>query len=232
MKSGNSILKIWTQCRSHFSSWWTVCAFLLVITGISLPAFSSDLTVEGSIDETPIELKKLAVRAAALESRIKEVEQRLAESHQQLLGHPGQKTVEYRLEMKPAKSTTDASAKNVAISHLRIAINGRPFVYTQSAFVVANDAPIPLFLGRLNEGNYLVKVQFQAAVIDSRILNSSIAPWQTVDKIINLEVTAEGGLRQSQILEITENSDKLGLQIRKASRADSAKIDSQSMEKM
>lgn len=232
MKSENSILKIWPQCRSLFSRWRLVCLFLFVINGISLPAFSSDLTVEGSIDETPIELKKLAARAAALESRIKEVEQRLAESHQQLLGHPGQKTVEYRLEMKPAQPTTGTSVKNVAISHLRLAINGRPFVYTQSAVVIANHAPIPLFLGRLNEGNYLVKIQFQAAVIDSRILNSSIAPWQTVDKTINLEVTAEGGLRQSQILEITENSDKLGIQIRKASRADAVKIDSQSMEKM
>ena len=98
--------------------------------------------------------------------------------------------------------------------------------------VVSKDAPLPLFLGRLNEGIYLVKIQFQAAVIDGRILNSSIAPWQTVDKMINLEITAEGGSRQSQILEITDNSDKIGVQIRKKSDSDSAKIDSQSMEKL
>lgn len=232
MTSKNSITKIWTQCRRHFTSGWIACGFLIIIVGTSLPAFPSDLTVEGSIDETPVELKKLSVRAAALESRIKEVEQRLAESHQQLLGHPGKKSVEYRLEMKPAQSTATSSSKNVAISHLRMAINGRPFVYTQSAVVTSKDAPLPLFLGRLNEGIYLVKIQFQAAVIDGRILNSSIAPWQTVDKMINLEITSEGGSRQSQILEITDNSDKIGVQIRKKSDSDSAKIDSQSMEKL
>ena len=232
MTSGHSILKFRTQCRNHFSSRWTASSILLVIVGTSLPAFPSDLTVEGSFDETPVELKKLSVRAAALESRIKEVEQRLAESHQQLLGHPGQKSVEYRLEMKPTQPTAESPAKNVAVSHLRMSINGRPFVYTQSAVVTNKDAPLPLFLGRLNEGSYLVKIQFQAAVMDGRILNSSIAPWQTVDKMINLQVTSEGGLRQSQVLEIVESNDKIQVQIRKISGSDSAKFESQSMEKM
>jgi hypothetical protein len=68
--------------------------------------------------------------------------------------------------------------------------------------------------------------------MDGRILNSSIAPWQTVDKMINLQVTSEGGLRQSQILEIVESNDKIQVQIRKISGSDSAKFDSQSMEKL
>ncbi len=177
---------------------------------ISLPARANDLVVEGSLDETPAEIKKLSTRAASLEARIREIEQRIAESQQQILGPLNTNSVEYRIEMKLAESDiADSAKRNIAVSHVRLSIDGRPFSYTQSVVIISHGSPLPLFLGRITEGNYLMRIQFQAAPVDERIANSATAAWQTVERTIPVEIVAEAGSKQVQSLGISMGSDGL-----------------------
>jgi hypothetical protein len=95
-------------------------ALCCIALACSFPALANDLVVEGSIDETPAEIKKLAGRAAALEGRIREIEQRIAESQKQLLGQLNENSVEYKLDLKLAGASDATPAKeNVAVSHVR-----------------------------------------------------------------------------------------------------------------
>lgn len=193
-------------------------ALCCIALACSFPALANDLIVEGSIDETPAEIKKLAGRAAALEGRIREIEQRIAESQKQLLGQLNDTSVEYKLDLKLAAASDSTPPKeNVAVSHVRLSIDGRPFSYTQSALIVTPSSPLPLFLGRISAGKYLMRVQLQAAAIDERISNSSTAAWQTLEKTLPIEVVAEAGNRQVQRVEIENGSDGLKLRFGKDS---------------
>ncbi|MEN9529317.1 MAG: hypothetical protein RI932_1190 [Pseudomonadota bacterium] len=191
-------------------------ALCCIALACSFPALANDLVVEGSIDETPAEIKKLAGRAAALEGRIREIEQRIAESQKQLLGQLNENSVEYKLDLKLAGASDATPAKeNVAVSHVRLSIDGRPFSYTQSALIVTPSSPLPLFLGRISAGKYLMRVQLQAAPIDERISNSATAAWQTLEKTLPIEVAAEAGTRQVQRVEIENGPDGLKLRFGK-----------------
>jgi len=200
---------------------------------LSASALANDLVVEGSVDETPAEIKKLSSRAAALESRIREIEQRIAESQAQLLGKINEKSVEYKLEMKLADAIEQASAtRSVAVSHVRLSIDGRPFSYTQSALIVAPKSPLPLFLGRLPEGTYLMRVQFLAAPMDERISNSATAAWQTLEKTLAIEVNAEAGARQLQRVELENGADGLRLKFGKEVSAETSQQNRKVLEKL
>ncbi|MEY4065106.1 MAG: hypothetical protein RIR26_1314 [Pseudomonadota bacterium] len=172
--------------------------------------FAAELSVEGSVDDTPAEIKKLAQRAAALSNRIREVERRLSEAQEKLLPPSDEDAVEYRLELHNAMSPP---ALPFAVSHIRVSFEGRPFVYSQRAIVLTAERPLPLFLGRLKEGKYLMKIQFQGAPLEDVRSDGSDAPWRTLDKLITLDVTRDGGLRQFHKIELVANRGSGGIEL-------------------
>lgn len=198
--------------------------FAIIIFGLSHVTLAQELSIESGVDETPVELKKLSVRANALETRIREVEQRIADSHQKLIGLPSERSVEYRIDLKPGIIAAGQSNRSIAVSHLRTSMNGRPYVYTQSAVILGPESPLPIFLGRISEGTHLVKIQLQAAPVSSALIHSSTAPWQTLDKVFSFEVSAEAGNRQNKILEIVEKNNTLVLEEKTLSASDLANM--------
>jgi hypothetical protein len=83
------------------------------------------------------------------------------------------------------------------VSHVRMSLNGRPFVYTQSAILVSPTNPLPLFMGKIAEGRHIVRLQFQTAPFEKNIISGSTTAWRTIDKIIQLNIDAEAGSRQN-----------------------------------
>ncbi|NBO37084.1 hypothetical protein EBU99_00705 [bacterium] len=191
---------------------------IIVCFFIAKPGFCADLAIESTVDGTPSELRQLASRAAALDSRVKELEQRISEAQMNLIGDPSAETVEYRLELKPSTTNNSASDKNsFAVSHVRVSLDGRPFIYTQSAVVVSEKNPLPLFLGRMREGQHLVRLQFQMSPLPAALSRVSEAPWRTVDKTLALEINAKAGRKQNHFIEIKDPTQDVDAAIRTSS---------------
>jgi hypothetical protein len=158
-------------------------------------AFGKELSIESSIDGTPSELRQLYNRSALLDAKINELERRLAESQKAVIGSAGKEVVDYRLELTPSADEQDK--KEMLVSHVRMALNGRPFVYTQSAILVSAENPLPLFMGMITEGQHTVRLQFQMAPFSKDVLSGSKTSWRTVDKVVQLNVDSAAGKKQS-----------------------------------
>ena len=185
------------------------CCQIVFLCCPILGVHAQDLTIEGSIDQTPEPLKKLASRAEAIENRIRELEQRISESQKKIIVTQSDKVIEYRMELANGFTQGSGRGRSLAVSHLRMSINGRPYVYTQSAVIIDSENPLPLYLGPIEAGSYLVKIQLQAAPLDSKLLNPINSPWQTIEKIIPIEIVSEGGAKQTKVLELTEQDNKI-----------------------
>lgn len=190
--------------RARFSS---SHALILIGTLIcSSNIFAAELSVEGEIDSTPSELRQLSVRATALEAKIRELEQRIRDTQRIALGPVNEELIDYRLELKPEKANSAPTPNKgaVVVSHVRMSMDGRPFIYTQSAIVVSESMPLPLFMGKIPEGNHQIRLQFQTAPLAVETFSAKAAPWRTVDQVINLQLSAAGGKQQTQTIAISD----------------------------
>jgi len=161
---------------------------------------AAELSIEGSIDNTPTELRKLSEKASVLEAKIRELELRIAENQKTVVGVPQQDTIDYRLELQPKANNQQKS--DIVLSHVRMSIDGRPFVYTQSAMIVSATRPLPLFVGRMPVGSHQIRLQFQAAPLTPEVFSASRAAWRTVDRVIQLELSASGGKQQTHVIQV------------------------------
>lgn len=191
--------------RARFSSIHAL--FLMGSLLGSFTVFAAELAVEGEIDSTPSELRQLSVRANALEAKIRELEQRIRDTQRSALGPVNEELIDYRLELKPDKVNSASSSSDgaVVVSHVRMSMDGRPFIYAQSAIVVSDSMPLPLFMGKIPEGNHQIRLQFQTAPLAADTFSAKAAPWRTVDQVINLELTAAGGKQQTQTIAISDS---------------------------
>lgn len=180
--------------------------FLAVITDIFNPYVlqAAELSIESNVDKTPTELRQLSVKAASLESKIRELERRIAETQNVVVGAVQSESIDFRLDLvvKDTKKSQDQISGETVVSHVRMSLNGRPFLYNQSAVVVSEQSPLPLFLGKLPAGQYQLRLQFQTAQLTRELATLSRAPWVTVDRVINIEVSAAGGRQQFHTIPI------------------------------
>jgi hypothetical protein len=179
----------------------------------SLPAGdaarAAELAVEGEVDSTPTEIRQLVERSNILDAKIRELEKRIDTTQRTVLGAENKPLVDYRLELKPSNHSPDG-AKNfdkMLVSHIRMAMDGRPFVYSQSAMIVSESNPLPLFLGKISEGTHQVRLQFQAAQLERGLVSSGNVAWMAVDKIFNIEISAKGGTFQKQTITIVDSTE-------------------------
>lgn len=177
------------------ASLWPFCA-----------AHAAELSVESEVDATPSELRLLSDRAKALEAKIGELEKRIADAQKTILGSAENEVVDYRLELKPQVPPAGAgeSGKSLVVSHVRMSMDGRPFVYTQSAIVVSEKFPLPLYVGKISAGSHQVRLQYQYAPVSDELLTSSNKGWRTIDQVLNLEIVAAAGRQQVQPIQISE----------------------------
>jgi hypothetical protein len=180
-------------------------------------AQAAELSVESEVDATPNELRQLSDRAKSLEAKIGELEKRIADAQKTILGSTENEMIDYRLELKPQIPAGSAgeSAKPLVVSHVRLSMDGRPFVYTQSAVVVSEKFPLPLFIGKISEGSHQIRLQYQVAPVSEGLLTSPNKGWRTVDQVLNLEIVAAAGKQQVQPLQISEDPGLL-LPVRKS----------------
>ncbi|NBX16075.1 MAG: hypothetical protein EBR09_01785 [Proteobacteria bacterium] len=176
---------------------------LPLLCGLTAHASGRELSIEGSVDGTPAELRQLLERASLLDAKINELERRLAESQRAVVGSAAGQIVDYRLELKP--SADDQSRREMLVSHVRMSLNGRPFVYTQSAILVSPTNPLPLFMGKIAEGRHTVRLQFQTSPFAKNIISGSTTAWRTIDKIIQLNIDADAGSQQNFSIALGES---------------------------
>jgi hypothetical protein len=171
------------------------------------PAHAAELSVESEVDATPSELRLLSDRAKSLEAKIGELEKRIADAQKTIFGSTETAVIDYRLELKPQVPSAGVgqSAKPLIVSHVRLSMDGRPFVYTQSAVVVSEKFPLPLFIGKISEGPHQIRLQYQVAPFSEELMTSSQRGWRTVDQVLNLEIVAAAGKQQVQPIRISED---------------------------
>jgi hypothetical protein len=180
-----------------------VFSAVLLLTLRAAEADAAELSIEGNIDGTPTELRQLYDRAALLDAKIGELERRLSESQKAVIGVAGKETVDYRLELVPSADSKEK--KEMLVSHVRMSLDGRPFVYTQSAIIISAARPLPLFMGKIPEGRHQVRLQFQVAPLTQQVLSGHSSSWRTVDRVMNLDVDAGAGKQQSYAVSVGES---------------------------
>lgn len=168
--------------------------YLIAALGLlsQLPCHASELSIESRVDQSPTELKKLNDQALVLEKRIKELEQRISVEQAKVLAPEKKDHIELDLSLSPDRTVDeDKRPQRYLISHLRMSLNGRPFVFNQSALLATSEVPLPLYLGLIRPGKHLVRIQFQAALYDDLLVNHTALPWQKVDNTLTLEVVED-----------------------------------------
>ncbi|MFZ9520445.1 MAG: hypothetical protein ACO3A4_08205 [Silvanigrellaceae bacterium] len=180
-----------------------VCVFCLPVQ-----AYAAELSVESTVDSTPTEIRQLVERSNTLEAKIRELEKRIDTTQRSVLGVEDKSTVDYRLELKPFSATSPDENKTdkLVVSHIRMAMDGRPFVYTQSALIVSENNPLPLFVGRIPEGKHQVRLQFQVSPYGGRFFAGSKAAWKAIDRIFEINIQASGGNSQVQTVTIMDET--------------------------
>lgn len=204
--------------RWKISSWGSMarssrCATLIFSLGLlflSPLLQAAELSVEGTVDDTPAEIKRLAQRAAVLSDRIREMERRLSEANEKIVPAFEKESVEYRLELHNGMTSPEVP---IAVSHIRISMDGQPFVYSQRALVVSQGRPLPLLLGRMKQGRYLLKIQLQGAPVENVMTEGAHAPWRTIDKLIVLDVNREAGERQFHKIQLVAHRENGGMEL-------------------
>ena len=176
------------------------CSISMALLGGFGSVKAAELSIEGSVDNTPSELRQLSEKASVLEAKIRELELRIAENQKTVLGTSGQDSIDYRLELQP--QADDQQKRDIVVSHVRMSIDGRPFVYTQSAMIVSATRPLPLFMGRIPAGSHQIRLQFQAAPLTPEVFSASRAAWRTVDRVIQLELSAAAGKQQTHVIQV------------------------------
>ncbi|MEN9825867.1 MAG: hypothetical protein RI953_1612 [Pseudomonadota bacterium] len=199
----------------RYSRLWLVELLVCFACVFVLPegnsARAAELAVEGDVDSTPAEIRQLVERSNILDSKIRELEKRIDTTQRSVLGSENRALVDYRLELKPSNPSPDGGRNfdKMLVSHIRMAMDGRPFVYSQSAIIVSESNPLPLFLGKISEGIHQVRLQFQAAQLDRGLVSSGNMAWMAVDKIFNIEISAKGGTFQKQTITIVDGTEAM-----------------------
>ncbi|NBW80690.1 hypothetical protein EBR21_02955 [bacterium] len=191
-----------------------LCAAAAYSFSAGAMAWAAELSVEADVDTTPSEIRELLTRANALDAKIRELEKRIDTTQRSVLGTDSKAFVDYRLELKPSGQTTSSKnpTEKMLVSHIRMALDGRPFVYSQSAMIVSDSNPVPLFVGRISEGTHQVRLQFQSAPLNRAPTANGNLAWKSVDKIFNIEISAQGGAFQKQTITIVESPEAAAAQ--------------------
>lgn len=191
-----------------------LCLLTAIALVFSHPCLAAELNVESQVDQSPIELKNLNDQANVLEKRIKELEQRISTEQTKILEPETNNYVELKLSLSPDMIENDGKkAQNYLISHLRMSLNGRPYIFNQNAVLTTQEFPLPLYLGLIRPGKHLIRIQFQGALHGDLLVNQSALPWQKVDETLTLDVGAEKTPIMERKIVILSRAGRLSIDI-------------------